>query len=68
MIYPTNKDAARERIRQYEASMAIEGLYLSEEGRSVIESCIADGLNRDQSTARIIESLKARGIIPTDSD
>ncbi|MEP1145467.1 MAG: hypothetical protein ABJH52_17215 [Henriciella sp.] len=61
-----DKKAARERVRQYEASMAIEDMHLSDEGRAVIEQNIEEGLSREEGQARIIESLKERGIIPTD--
>ncbi|MEO1322272.1 MAG: antitoxin VbhA family protein [Pseudomonadota bacterium] len=60
------KAEARERVRQYEASMAIEGIEMTDRDRAVIDSCIEDGLTPEETQARIVDSLKADGLIPAD--
>lgn len=60
------KAARRESVRQYAANMAVEGLHASPEADAIIEQCIEEGLTREEGQARMIESLKARGLIPTD--
>lgn len=62
------KSAVRHSVRQYTANMAVEGLAASPEADALIEEMIEEGLSREDGQARMIKSLKARGLIPADAD
>lgn len=56
--------ASRESVRQYEANMAIEGMYLTDDERQFIEQLNAEGVGYEEGIQRTLADLKAKGIIP----
>jgi len=56
--------AARRRTLNYEASMAIEGIFLHPEDKAFADKIDAQRVGYEEGVRLAIEHLKARGVIP----
>jgi hypothetical protein len=62
----TKKQAeeARNRALDYEANMAVEGLFLSPEGREILDEIDRQRMGYEEGVQYVLNSLRERGIIP----
>lgn len=67
-LTPEQVAAARESVRQYEANMAIEGMYLTDYEREFIDKLNAEGVGYEEGVRRGIADFKARRGLPDNPD
>lgn len=63
---PSRKEAeqARQRALQYEASMAVEGLHATREGRANLDYIDEQRMGHEEGVQYMFKRLREHGIIP----